>query len=426
MTKARTQTRTKTRTKATKPVAKAKLEAPKKLSELKVANLKPKADRYEIADGQPGLRLRVFPSGAKSWCYLYRSPIDRTWTRLTLGQYPALSVKAARRQASKAAAQVAEKTDPAAEKKSHRRALDIARRHTVANVVAEFENTVSVHFRPKWRREVERVFKTEIVRRWKNKLITHVTEQDVADIQAEIRERGSPAMADRVVRVARMLFTFARKAPRRYVLANPAAEIGVANIKARQHTLSDPEIKLLWNACEGLGQYGQILKLLLLTGARLTEIGHLQWSEINFAERMLILPPSRTKTHTPHLMPLSEPAMAILNSMERTHPDLVFPTVTGLKIANWSFWKRRLDSTLGAAVRPWRAHDLRRTCRTGLSRLRIAPHVAEAVLGHAAPAIVRTYDVHDLADEKRHALEAWAGLVQRTVSPVDNVVAIRQ
>ena len=64
------------------------------------------------------------------------------------------------------------------------------------------------------------------------------------------------------------------------------------------------------------------------------------------------------------------------------------------------------------------------SCRTGLSRLRIAP--AEAVLGHAAPAIVRTYDVHDLADEKRHAPEAWAGLVQRTVSPVDNVVAIRQ
>ena len=58
---------------------------------------------------------------------------------------------------------MAEKTDPAAEKKTHRRALDIARRHTVANVVAEFENTVSVHFRPKWRREVERVFKTEIV-----------------------------------------------------------------------------------------------------------------------------------------------------------------------------------------------------------------------------------------------------------------------
>ena len=210
------------------------------------------------------------------------------------------------------------------------------------------------------------------------------------------------------------------------MLVNPAAEIGVVNIKPRQHTLSDPEIKLLWNACEGLGQYGQILKLLLLTGARLTEIGHLRWSEINFSERMLILPPSRTKTDTPHLMPLSEPAMAILKSVEQNDSEFVFPTVNGLKIANWSFLKRRLDSTLGKAVRPWRVHDLRRTCRTGLSRLRIAPHVAEAVLGHAAPAIVRTYDVHDLADEKRHALEAWAGLVQRTVSDEDNVVAMRR
>ena len=52
--------------------------------------------------------------------------------------------------------------------------------------------------------------------------------------------------------------------------------------------------------------------------------------------------------------------------------------------------------------------------------------VAEAVLGHAALAIVRIYDVHDLADEKRHALEAWAGLVQRTVSDEDNVVAMRR
>ena len=85
----------------------------------------------------------MFPSGVKSWCYLYRSPLNRTWTRLTLGQYPALSVKAARKQASIAAAQVAEKSDPAAEKKSQRRALDIARRHTVENVVAEFKDVVA-------------------------------------------------------------------------------------------------------------------------------------------------------------------------------------------------------------------------------------------------------------------------------------------
>jgi hypothetical protein len=71
----------------------------------------------------------------------------------------------------------------------------------------------------------------------------------------------------------------------------------------------------------------------------------------NFPERMLILPHSRTKTDTPHLMPLSEPAMAVLKSVQQNGSEFVFPTVTGLKIANWSFWKRRLDSTLGSGSR---------------------------------------------------------------------------
>ena len=212
-----------------------------------------------------------------------------------------------------------------------------------------------------------------------------------------------------MVGVIKVLFKFARKAPRRYVLAIPPPRSRVAKHQPRQHALSDDEIRLLWNACEDLGPYGQILKLLLLTGARLNEIGHLRWNEINFPERMLILPPSRTKTDTPHLVPLSEPAMAILKSVEQNGSEFVFVTVTGRKFTIWASRKLRLDRTLGTAVRPWRVHDLRRTCRTGLSRLRIAPHVAEAVLGHAAPAIVRTYDVYDLADEKRHALEAWAG-----------------
>ena len=121
--------------------------------------------------------------------------------------------------------------------------------------------------------------------------------------------------------------------------------------KPRQHALSDHEIRLLWNACEGLGHYGKIIKLLLLTGKRRNEIGHLRWSEINFPERMLILPPGRTKTDTPHLVPLSEPAMAILKSVEQNDSDFVFPTVTGRKINDWASRKLRLDQTLGDAVR---------------------------------------------------------------------------
>lgn len=52
-------------------------------------------------------------------------------------------------------------------------------------------------------------------------------------------------------------------------------------------------------------------------------------------------------------------------------------------------------------------HDLRRTCRTGLARLKVAPHIAERVLNHAQEKIPGTYDVHDYLDEKREALEQW-------------------
>ncbi|MGB8564302.1 MAG: site-specific integrase, partial [Pseudolabrys sp.] len=57
---------------------------------------------------------------------------------------------------------------------------------------------------------------------------------------------------------------------------------------------------------------------------------------------------------------------------------------------------------------PWTLHDLRRTVRTGLGQLGVAPHVAEAVLNHFPPKLIRTYDRNTYTAEKRDALELWA------------------
>jgi integrase len=61
-----------------------------------------------------------------------------------------------------------------------------------------------------------------------------------------------------------------------------------------------------------------------------------------------------------------------------------------------------------AGIASFTLHDLRRTCRTGLARLKVPPHIAERVLGHAQGRIAATYDVHSYLDEKQAALEAWA------------------
>jgi hypothetical protein len=65
----------------------------------------------------------------------------------------------------------------------------------------------------------------------------------------------------------------------------------------------------------------------------------------------------------------------------------------------------------GAAVNlktPWTLHDIRRTVRTGLGMLGVAPHVAEAVLNHLPAKLIRTYDRNTYEPEKRAALELWA------------------
>jgi hypothetical protein len=75
----------------------------------------------------------------------------------------------------------------------------------------------------------------------------------------------------------------------------------------------------------------------------------------------------------------------------------------------------------------WVNHDIRRTVRSGLSRLKIAEEVREAVLAHARPGIKGTYDLYDYREEKLHALEAWASLLRSIVepsSPVGNVVTL--
>ena len=72
-------------------------------------------------------------------------------------------------------------------------------------------------------------------------------------------------------------------------------------------------------------------------------------------------------------------------------------------------------------------HDLRRTLRTGLSKLRIDRDIREAVLAHTRPGVEGIYDRHDYQAEKKDALERWAGYVQSlaTLAVTTNVVRLR-
>lgn len=74
----------------------------------------------------------------------------------------------------------------------------------------------------------------------------------------------------------------------------------------------------------------------------------------------------------------------------------------------------------------WRWHDLRRTCRTGLSRLRVPEHVAELVIGHRVRGLRAVYDQWPYLSERREALEAWSTLLRDILDPTRKVVSLRR
>ena len=74
-------------------------------------------------------------------------------------------------------------------------------------------------------------------------------------------------------------------------------------------------------------------------------------------------------------------------------------------------------------IEPWTLHDCRRTFRTGLSTLNVAPHIAELCLAHRQPGLARVYDLHRFDAEKRHALNAWAAHLLAIVEPLPDKVS---
>jgi integrase len=247
---------------------------------------------------------------------------------------------------------------------------------------------------------------------WNGRLINTVSKRDVIELLDSIIDRGAPGKARSVHAHLHRFFKWA--VGREIIPASPmdGLECPVA-ANRRDRVLSDDELARVWHSADD-GPFGDILKLLILTGARREEITQLRWAEI--VGDTISLPGERTKTGEARLIPLSQPAMALLNNAPRNGCDVVF-TADGKKPVNgWSRAKRRLDVATKINL-PWVIHDIRRTVATGCQKLGINLQTVEAILGHTGGSrggIVKVNQVHDYAAEKRAALEAWG----------DNVMAL--
>ena len=258
-----------------------------------------------------------------------------------------------------------------------------------------------------------------------------ITRKAIADRMSEIAEDAGPVAANRARASLSGFFRWALGEG--LVEGNPVAGTNtMPENEPRKRTLDDAELVDVWNGCRQ-DDYGNIIKLLVLTGARRQEVAAMTDSELDLAKRIWRLPGARTKNRRDHDVPLSDAALEIIAAQpRRVGRDLLFGDGGG-PFSGWSSAKDRLDQRIAAArkqagrkpMADWSPHDLRRTMRTGLAKLKVAPHVAEACINHLPSTLVQTYDRHPYEAEKRQALDAWARYVKKLVpdSP-SNVVKI--
>ncbi len=418
-------------------------------TELQLSKLHPSVSGYydvPVAIA-PGMVVRVYHTGTKT----YR------WDRgagfkprvISFGSYPSVSLKAACEEHELV-------------KQRHKDGVDLTLGGEVPKTVAElaelfYRDRVLPH--RKVPTDVRRTLDNDILPDLGRLRLRSVTTLAVRSMVRKVVLRGAPVHAGKVLQHVKQLFRFGISIGA--LDYSPADSLEPMNLgvedNRRSRKLSGEEIRLFHEALDryiGLSlTVRNALKLLLLLGLRSGELRQAQWLDIDWTAKTLTIPvahqklsPKAARLAKPFVVPLPDQAMVLLEALRGADPIWVFPGQKPTRKLEDGEEKAIVgaigpvtDKVFGHAVRrllyltkagqqvlpltePFCPHDLRRTCRSGLSVIRIAPHIAERCLNHSLGRIAETYDTHDYLDERREALQKWADQVDRYVTPPANVI----
>jgi integrase len=398
---------------------------PPKLTEKFLREVRAESIRREYPDRNPrtvrGLHLIVQPKGKKSWSFRYRA--QGAAKKLTLGSYPEMSLAEAQRQAGIEHGKIKAGNDPAGVKAAAKLASMKAPEDSelVETIAARFINQyVKAETRPRTARETERLLNKEILPYWKGHRLKDIDGGDVMELLDRIKERGARIVANRTHSVISKLCNWA--VSKRILDANANPITGIKKLKEdpKRPRPNDDQLLALWKAADSQsGSIGPIVKALILTGQRRSEVAEMPWSELDLKAKQWTIPRERTKNHKMHIVPLSEAMMELINGLPRVN-EFVFAQPR----LSWAYEKEKLIKAMGGAS-DWTFHSLRRSFISGLARLSVPQSTAEKTVNHTSGSfggIVGVYQDYDFLPEKTDAMERWGRYITRLVKGGDDNV----
>lgn len=334
----------------------------------------------------------------------------RTWIvmrgqerrRISIGHYPDLPLSEARKEAKKLLA------EPHVSSK----------RITFEDAYDTFKTDYIARRKERTQKDYRRMIETHFLPGLKSKRMDAVTGDMITSITDKLAD--TPSEQAHALAVCRIFFRWARRPPRKYISINPLEGIQIAKSKRRKRILSDAELRAVWFAAGELeGEFGDIVRLLILMGQRRGETAALADCFYSPNAQTVTLPETLTKNNREHTFPVGPMASQIIHRkvQEKRENRLLFPARGPVKegersFSGWSKCKMALDKI--ANIPHWTLHDLRRTFRTNLGRLQVRPDIGERLVNHitARTDMEDTYDLWTYMPEMREAMEKWETFVQ--------------
>ena len=388
------------------------------LTDTALKALKPQDKPYTVAD-ERGLYVEVFPTGGIVWRFRYRVAGKRE--KLTLGKYPALTLKNARIKRDEAAQAAAMDKSPARQKQLAKQAA------ADATTVADFGERFFREIVAKDRRDItipRRYFDKAIVPAIGSKPVRDVTTEDVRAIIWKKKDEGFDAAAGNIRGVLKRLFDYAMTAG--LVSLNPVLALPMRHVhkaKARDRALSPEEIRTFLVAAFESNirrQFKIGLHLILLTMVRKSELLLARWEHVDLEQAEWHIPAENSKTGKPHIVFLSRQAVAMFKELHALAggSTLVMPGRGSLTkpFAHNAINNALKKSLQGQDVPAFTIHDLRRTASTLLHENGWPSDVVEKALNHTIGGVRGVYNRAEYEPQRREMLQFWADYIEQLLS----------
>ncbi len=388
------------------------------LKPLQIEQAKPREKAYPLTDGG-GLHIDVLPSGSKVWRFKFHH--DGKRQKVTLGPYPAISVKAARDRHAELRTMLAQGESPARAKRAEK-----AERKVAAASKVTFRE-----FASRWIEETlfyrSEGYRAQTARWLDQHVYPSIGEMALAEVRpAELLAiieslRPTPTTAERVRALLQQIFNHAIR--KLIVTSNPATPLRgvVKRPPAKNHRhLSEPELGAFWRTLGKQGAHATTIaaaQLLMLTMTRKSELLRSTWAEFNLDDGLWDIAGERMKMKRQHRVYLSRQAIEILRQLQLLtgHTDYVFPSIFRDSVPMGDATLNHLFKRMDFGVAGFSPHGTRATAATLLrENERFSRDVVELLLAHSEKnAVVAAYSHHELADERRRALQFLADRIDK-------------